>query len=240
MKLTDFNTLTFDCYGTLIDWETGIIENLAPLTSQVAQDLSRDDILDAHGRLEHAQQSNTPAMNYRQILAIIYMKLAAEWRVEIDNASAAAYGNSVEKWPAFPDSVEALSYLKQHFKLVILSNIDRSSFAASNAILDVTFDAIITAEDVGSYKPAIQNFDVMLRELSGMGIEKKNILHTAESLFHDHIPANKCGLASAWIHRRHAQKGSGASRPVPDMPNIDFRFTSMQAMAEAHQAELAA
>ncbi|MGI9407449.1 MAG: haloacid dehalogenase type II [Hyphomicrobiaceae bacterium] len=238
MKLTDFSTLSFDCYGTLIDWETGMIENLAPLTSQVSRELGRDEILDAHGRHESAQQADTPSMNYRQILSTVYMRLAAEWGVKVDNAACAAYGNSVEKWPAFPDSAEALAYLKQHYKLVILSNIDRASFAASNEKLGVTFDAIVTAEDVGSYKPATQNFDVMLRELSGMGIGKKDILHTAESLFHDHTPANKVGLASAWIHRRHAQSGSGATRPVGDMPNIDFRFTSMQAMADAHRQEV--
>ncbi len=239
MKLTDFSTLTFDCYGTLIDWETGMIENLAPLTSQVGRELSRDEILDAHGRYESEQQANTPSMNYRQILSIVYMMLGAEWGVPVDNAAAATYGNSVEKWPAFPDSAEALTYLKQHYKLVILSNVDRDSFAASNTKLGVTFDAIVTAEDVGSYKPAIQNFDYLLRELSDVGIEKTDVLHTAESLFHDHTPANQVGLATSWIHRRHEQKGSGATRPVPDMPNIDFRFTSMQAMADAHAAELA-
>lgn len=239
MKLTDFSTLTFDCYGTLIDWETGMIENLAALSSQAGQALSRDEILDAHGRHESEQQANTPSMNYRQILSIVYMKLGAEWGVPVDNAGAAAYGNSVEKWPAFPDSAEALAYLKQHYKLVILSNVDRDSFAGSNAKLGVTFDAIVTAEDVGSYKPAIQNFDYMLKELSDMGIQKDKILHTAESLFHDHTPANTVGLATTWIHRRHEQSGSGATRPVPDMPNIDFRFTSMQAMAEAHAAEVA-
>lgn len=239
MKLSDFSTLTFDCYGTLIDWETGMIENLAPLTSQVGHELSRDDILDAHGRHESEQQSNTPSMNYRRILSIVYMRLGAEWGVPVDNAAAAAYGNSVALWPAFPDSAEALAYLKQHFKLVILSNVDRASFAASNDKLAVTFDAIITAEDVGAYKPALMNFDRMLKELSDMGIAKDKILHTAESLFHDHAPGNEVGLASAWIHRRHAQQGSGATRPVPNMPRIDFRFTSMQDMAEAHQAELA-
>ncbi|MEL6287187.1 MAG: haloacid dehalogenase type II [Pseudomonadota bacterium] len=237
MKLSDFTTLTFDCYGTLIDWESGMIENLAALVAKADRALERDDILDAHGRHEHAQQAETPTMNYRALLATVYMRLAAEWHVPIDNAAAAAYGNSVGSWPAFPDSAEALAYLKQHFKLVILSNVDRASFAESNARLGVTFDHIVTAEDVGSYKPAIRNFDHMLRELDAAGIAKTDILHTAESLFHDHTPANSVGLATAWIHRRHAVKGSGATRPVADMPSIDFRFTSMQALADAHRAE---
>ncbi|MEO0619885.1 MAG: haloacid dehalogenase, partial [Pseudomonadota bacterium] len=118
------------------------------------------------------------------------------------------------------------------------SNVDRASFAASNEKLGVTFDHVVTAEDVGSYKPAIRNFDHMLRTLDAAGIAKGDILHTAESLFHDHTPANKVGLATSWIHRRHAKKGSGATRPVSNMPQIDFRFTSMQAMADAHAQEL--
>ncbi|MEM9271308.1 MAG: HAD family hydrolase, partial [Pseudomonadota bacterium] len=138
-------------------------------------------------------------------------------------------------WPAFPDSADALAYLKEHFKLVILSNVDNESFAASNAKLGVTFDAIITAEDVGSYKPADRNFEYMLEVLSQRGIAKGQILHTAESLFHDHVPGNRHGLASAWIYRRHEQVGFGATMTPSHKPDIAFQFTSMAEMAEAHR-----
>jgi len=237
MKLSDFKVLTFDCYGTLIDWESGMVNALAPLTTKVDRDLTRDDILAAHSRHEADQQATTPAMRYCELLAVVYARLAGEWGVPVNNAEAAAYGNSVGDWPAFPDSAEALRYLKQHFKLVILSNVDNASFARSNARLGVQFDAIYTAEDIGSYKPADRNFDYMVRELSGLGYAKSDILHTAESLFHDHAPANRHGLKSCWIYRRHDQEGFGATRPPAEMPHVDFRFNSMAEMATAHAAQ---
>ena len=233
MKLTDYNTLTFDCYGTLIDWESGMVAGLRPLTDQVKSELSRNQILEAHARHESSQQRYTPAMRYDRLLAIVYKRLAEEWGVHVSTEDCEAYGRSVHDWPAFPDSKDALRQLKDHFKLVILSNIDNSSFAASNGKLGVEFDAIYTAEDVGSYKPSDRNFDYMLEKLAGLGIEKPNILHTAESMFHDHGPANRHGLASCWIYRRHQDEGFGATMNPGDMPHYDFRFTSMAEMAEA-------
>ena len=168
MKLTDFKALSFDCYGTLIDWETGMIEGLKNLTSRVERDLSRDDILEAHARHESSQQSWTPAMRYRDLLPIVYKRLAEEWGVSFTSQECSAYGRSVENWPAFKDSAEALEYLKKHYKLVILSNVDNESFKGSNNRLQVEFDAIYTAEDVGSYKPSDRNFDYMLEKLKTM------------------------------------------------------------------------
>ena len=233
MNLTDFNTLTFDCYGTLIDWESGMVAGLQPLTDQVKSGLTRNEILEAHARHESSQQRYTPAMRYERLLAIVYKRLAEEWGVPVSVEDCEAYGRSVHDWPAFPDSKDALRQLKDHYKLVILSNVDNRSFAASNAKLGVEFDAIYTAEDVGSYKPNDRNFDYMLEKLNGLGIEKSNILHTAESMFHDHGPANRHGLASCWIYRRHQDEGFGATMNPGDMPAYDFRFTSMAEMAEA-------
>jgi 2-haloalkanoic acid dehalogenase type II len=150
----------------------------------------------------------------------------------------ALFGSSVPSWLAFDDSAAALQYLKKHYKLVILSNVDHKSFKGSNARLQVEFDHVFTAEDIGSYKPSPKNFDYMIAKLAAAGIQKHEILHTAESLFHDHLPANKIGLASAWVHRRHAQQGFGATHPPETMPHYDFRFTSMSEMAQAHQKEL--
>jgi len=238
MRLTDFKALTFDCYGTLIDWESGMIEGLRPLVSRVQRPLTRDEILEAHARHESAQQKYTPAMRYRDLLPIVYKRLAEEWGVSVSLAECVTYGQSVQNWPAFEDSASSLQYLKKHFKLVILSNVDNESFAHSNAKLQVEFDAIITAEDVGSYKPSSRNFTYMLEKLVGMGVEKDAILHTAESMFHDHKPANEFGLASCWIYRRHEQTGFGATMNPGDMPKVDFQFTSMAELVKAHQAEL--
>lgn len=239
MKLTDFKALTFDCYGTLIDWESGMIAGLAPLTARLAEPLSRDAILQAHARHESAQQRQTPGKPYRELLPVVYRRLAEEWGIPVTWEECAAYGHSVKDWPAFPDSAEALAYLKQHYRLVILSNVDNESFAASNEKLGVAFDAVYTAEDCGAYKPAPGNFDYMLAHLEGLGIGKADILHTAESLFHDHGPANAKGLASCWIYRRHGQEGFGATMNPGEMPKVDFRFDSMADLVRAHKAEVA-
>ena len=237
MKLTEFKALTFDCYGTLIDWELGMIEALKPLTDKVGRALTRDDILEAHARHESAQQLQTPAKLYRDLLAVVYRRLAEEWGVAARWADV-AYGRSVSDWPAFADSADALQYLKRRYKLVILSNVDNESFAASNKKLKVDFDAVYTAEDIGSYKPSDRNFDYMLEKLETLGIEKHEILHTAESLFHDHVPANKHGLASCWICRRHDQKGFGATMNPGKTPKYGFRFDSMSDLVKAHQSDL--
>lgn len=240
MKLTDFKALTFDCYGTLIDWESGMIEALRPLTSKASRSLSRDEILEAHARHESSQQIQTPAKLYRDVLAIVYRRLAEEWGVVASWSDCAAYGRSIKDWPAFPDSAQALQYLKQRYKLVILSNVDNESFSASNERLQVAFDAVYTAEDCGSYKPSGRNFEYMLSKLETLGIHKHDILHTAESLFHDHAPANEQGLASCWIHRRHEQEGFGATMTPAQPPKYDFRFNSLADLVRAHQEALAA
>ncbi len=149
------------------------------------------------------------------------------------------YGRSIGDWRAFADSAAALNYLKQHYKLVILSNVDNGSFALSIKRLAIIFDAICVAEDIGSYKPDSRNFEYMLENLARLGVRKSEILRTVESMFHDHAPANKAGLASAWIYRRHADQGFGATMNPGAMPRCDFRVNSMAEMAAAHQAELA-
>jgi 2-haloacid dehalogenase len=239
-KLTDFDALTFDCYGTLIDWESGMIEALKPLTSKASRPLKRDEILEAHARHESSQQVQTPAKLYRDLLAVVYRRLAEEWRVAVSWSDCATYGRSIRNWPAFADTAASLQYLKRHYKLAILSNVDNESFSFSNEKLGVDFDAVYTAEDCGSYKPSARNFDYMFAKLKTIGIEKKQILHTAESLFHDHGPANEHGLASCWIDRRHGQEGSGAAMSLAKAPRYDFRFESLGDFVKAHQEALKA
>lgn len=240
MRLSDFKVLTFDCYGTLIDWETGMVDSLKPLTSQVKRPLQRNEILEAHARHEAMQQRYTPAKRYSDLLPIVYKRLADEWGVSAAWEDCAAYGRTIGSWPAFADTAGALQYLKRYYKLAILSNVDNASFAASNVRLQVMFDAIYTAEDIGSYKPSLRNFEYMLENIVTLGVKKSEILHTAESLFHDHAPANKVGLKSAWIYRRHADQGFGATLKPAEMPTYDFRFDSMADLVKAHQDELRA
>ena len=242
MRLSDFQVLTFDCYGTLIDWETGIFEALTPWLAREGLDPGREVLLEMFARHESAQQATTPAMRYPELLAAVLQSLAKELGAGASEADAARFGASVADWPAFPDSAAALGYLKDFYKLVILSNIDRRSFQASNAKLGVTFDGIHTAEDIGSYKPDPRNFEYLLARLAEAGIAKSDVLHTAQSLFHDHRPALDFGLATNWIDRRHGRQGAGATMPIgptePDLP-VDFHHNSMADFVDHHKAEVA-
>jgi 2-haloacid dehalogenase len=233
----------FDVYGTLIDWESGMIAGLKPLTDRIASagrvagaPLTRDDILEAHALHESTAQAQTSGKLYAELLAVVYKRQAEEWRVAASWDECLTYDRGVRNWPAFPDSADALAHLKDHYMLAVLSNVDNAGFAASHAKLGVAFDAVNTAEDIGSYKPAARNFDYMIAGLARRGIEKHEILHVAESMFHDHAPANRLGLANCWIYRRRDQTGFGTTMPPGGMP---FTFNSMADLAAAHRAELA-
>lgn len=235
MNLTNFKVLSFDCYGTLIDWETGMFAAYQPLLAKLTRPISKDKILETHARYEALQESKTPTMLYCKLLGVVHAQVAEELGLKTTAEEDQTFGNSVSTWPAFLDSAASLQYLKKYYKLVILSNVDRESFKGSNRWLQVDFDYIYTAQDIGSYKPDLNNFNYMLEELAKEGIQKQEILHTAESLFHDHLPANKLEIATAWIHRRHAMEGFGATHPPATMPHYDFKYTSMEEMMRAHQ-----
>ena len=237
MKLTDFKALTFDCYGTLIDWETGIWNALQPLVSEGGLEIGREEALDAFGSAEQHQEEETPSLRYSTLLAVVHARLAKSWGARVFADLNDRFGASVAEWPAFPDTAEALAYLKRHYKLVILSNVDRASFAASNKKLGVRFDAIYTAEDIGSYKPDPRNFAYLVEHVEAdLGIGRAEILHTAQSLRHDHVPAEKARLARAWIDRQFQKKGGATAKPVR-LPELDFQFRSLAELAEAHRNE---
>lgn len=238
MRLTDFKVLTFDCYGTLIDWETGIVSALRPLLRKAAVGRSRDQVLASFARHETAQEAETPGMIYSELLGRVHRRLAEEWGIAASEADHQAFGGSVGDWPAFADTAGSLSYLKGFHKLVILSNVDRKSFARSRRRLGVAFDAVYTAEDIGSYKPDLGNFRYMIGALKRSGHAERDILHIAQSLFHDHAPANAVGLRSVWIDRQNDAAGSGATPPPPEGVLYDFRFSSMAELVEAHRDDL--
>jgi 2-haloacid dehalogenase len=240
MRLSGFRVLTFDCYGTLIDWESGLLAALQPLLRKGGLTLAPEAVLARFAHHESAQQEATPGMLYSALLAEVHRRLAEEWQVAASAEDHARFGASVADWPAFPDSAEALRYLKQHYALVILSNVDRESFRASNRRLGVEFDAVFTAQDIGSYKPDPANFRFMLERLAARGYPRESILHTAQSLFHDHAPAKRLGLATAWIDRHHDRPGWGATPPPPEDAAYDMRFPSLAAMAAAHRQEVGA
>ena len=237
MHLSDFNTLTFDCYGTLIDWEGGIAAAVRHWLAGKGLDKPDDAILENFANCESTQQRETPAMLYPELLARTLHRMAAAWDLAASKAEAATFGNSVKDWPAFPDAADALRRLKKHYRLVILSNVDRASFAHSKAKLGDVLDAVYTAEDVGSYKPNPRNFSHMLEKEAAAGIPAAKILHTAQSLFHDHVQAKRHGLVSAWIDRRLDVDGWGATMPPEAPVTPDFHFPSMEALADARDEE---
>lgn len=240
-RLTDFKVLTFDCYGTLIDWESGIWDALQPLLAANARnDVTRQPALEAFSEFESRQQAETPDKLYPQILENVHDAIAGRFKLKTTPKLNADFGSSVANWPAFPDTADALRLLKKRYKLVILSNVDRGGFASSNRKLGVAFDAVYTAEDVGSYKPDPANFRYMLERLrEDLGVEPAAILHTAQSLFHDHVQAKAHGLANAWIDRQRLSEsgGWGATAKVEQRPQTDFLYFSMAEMATAAAAE---
>ncbi len=239
MKLTDYEALSFDCYGTLIDWEAGLDAVLGPWAQQHGLQLHREQLLTAYSAHEWAAEREHPTELYPDILARTFRALARELGAPLSEGDAASLARSVPAWPAFEDSHAALSMLSEQFKLIILSNVDRASFASSQTRLGVVFTSVLTAQDVGSYKPSPRNFDALLEESARLGVAAGRLLHVAQSLFHDHVPAKRVGLATVWINRRHERRGWGAT-PAPAQPvTPDWEFPSMAACAAAAQAELA-
>lgn len=234
-KLTDYRLLCFDVYGTLIDWETGVLNGLKSLTDQINHTKTQN--LDLYFDLERSQQEKTPQMAYPELLATIYPQFAARVGLQAPSAGdAKKFGKSIVSWPAFPDTVNALKRLGKHYKLVVLSNVDKESFKASNAgpLESVHFDRIITAQEVGSYKPDLRNFEYMLETVkSEFGVEKGDVLQTAQSQFHDHRPAKKMGVKSVWIERRGT---------MGDQEELiyNWKFVTLGEMADAVEEELGA
>ena len=236
VNLRDFDALSFDCYGTLIDWEAGIALAMRPWAAVRGVALSDEELLAAYANHEAEAEAVCPTEPYPRILTRSMRALAAELGVPLNDEEAEAFGRSVPDWPAFPDSPDALARLARRYRLIVLSNVDRESFTGSNRRLGTTFASIITAQDVGSYKPSRRNFEALLAEAARLGVPDGRLLHVAQSLFHDHVPAKAAGLPTVWINRRHDRPGWGAT-PDPRTPvTPDWTFPSMAAFADAVDA----
>jgi 2-haloacid dehalogenase len=234
-----FKALTFDCYGTLIDWESGILAALRPLAAKQAPALGDNAVLAAFGEAESAIESAQPKLLYPDVLRATQRALAVRFGAAPNPADEDSVAVSIRDWPAFPDSPSALAYLKRHYRLAIVSNVDRASFAHSNKRLGVEFDSIVTAQDVGSYKPNPAHFHEVFKRLGTLGIARREILHVAQSLFHDHVPAKALGMTTVWINRRAGKEGWGATKPPPTEVRPDAESPSMEAFAMAHRAATA-
>jgi len=237
VRITEFEAFSFDCYGTLIDWEAGIAAVLGPWARSRGLALDDEALLTAYARHEARAEDEDPQALYPDILARSLTALGEELGAEVTGQDAQRLAVSVPDWPAFGDSRAALAALARHFKLIILSNVDRESFAGSNRRLGVTFDSVLTAQDIGSYKPSPRNFDALLAQARRLGVGDGKLLHVAQSLFHDHVPARKAGLRTAWINRRHDKPGWGATPAPPADVTPDWEFPSMAAFAAAAAPE---
>lgn len=237
MRIRDFPILSFDTYGTLIDWETGIWQSLGPLIARTGRRMKREATLVAYATQEAAVQKTSPNLLYSELLTAVHCRLATEWGVDDVAEENRAFGESVGCWPAFDDSAEALAYLKEHHVLVTLTNCDQASYRGSSLRLGEPWDAIYTAEDVGSYKPDPANFQYLLRKVEEVFQGKPgDILHIAQSQFHDQVPAKRIGLSTVWIDRRRGAPG-GATAPVEVEAEPDLRFESMAELVEHHRKE---
>ena len=217
LRFDDFAVLTFDCYGTLIDWETGILDALRPVFAAHRADLVPDRTLELYGDLESAAERG-PYQEYKAILRTVLEGLGARLGFAPTAKELEQFSTSVRDWPAFPDSPAALQALHKKFRLAIVSNIDDDLFAHSAQQLQVRFDWIITAQQVKSYKPSLNNFRLAFDRI---GVPQNRILHVAQSLFHDIAPANTLGLSSVWVNRRHKKEGSGATPAAQARPDLE-------------------
>ncbi|MBW4818672.1 HAD-IA family hydrolase [Rhodococcus qingshengii] len=238
--LTQFKALSFDCYGTLIDWEVGIANVLAPWAREEHLDLSDEELLLAYSNNEAAAQHDTPTALYPDILADAFRRTGAKLGHSVSDEWAQRLGSSVPDWPAFADSADGLARLAKHYQLIIVSNVHRAGFAGSNEWLHGDFAAVITAEDVGAYKPAANHFRALDAVLPTLDIERRELLHVAQSLFHDHVPAKREGLPSVWINRRHDRQGEGATPEATSEWSYNLEFPSVGAFADAVDAAFTA
>ena len=211
-----YDALTFDCYGTLIDWERGILNAFQLVLSRHDVAPSDEELLERYAGHE-AEIERGVYRTYREVLAASARGVCADLGVDPSDLEVAEFAASVGDWPAFPDSAAALRRLKTRFRLGVLTNCDDDLFAGSNRRLGVDFDWIVTAQQARGYKPRTENFEALFRRVD---VPRERILHVAQSLFHDHVPAKSLGMASVWINRRHDKPGFGATPPAEATPDL--------------------
>ena len=217
LNFDQFEVLTFDCYGTLIDWESGIWGALGGILAGHQVSVTPEKALELYGELE-AEAERGAYRDYKTVLRTVLEGFGARLRFAPAASELQRFAASVKDWPAFPDSPRALQALKTKYKLAIISNIDDDLFAFSAQRLQVQFDWVITAHQAKSYKPSLNNFRLAFDRI---GVPPAKILHVAQSLFHDIAPAKTLGLATVWVNRRHDKAGSGATPPAQAQPDLE-------------------
>jgi 2-haloacid dehalogenase len=218
--------LTFDCYGTLIDWESGILAALQPFLQSKGINIADEQLLELYAELEPQAESG-PFKCYKDVLALVMQSLAQRLGFQLNEGEKSLLSGSIANWPAFPDTVEALKRLEKKYKLCILSNIDEDLIQTSLPHLQVDFHLIISAEQVKAYKPSTAHFEAAMAQLA---LPKTEMLHCAQSLYHDIKVAGKLGIPNVWINRRKNKPGGGATPPSD--AQADHEVGSMQELAD--------
>lgn len=224
--------VSFDCYGTLIDWESGIADALSEWSRRQGAGLERAELLAAFSDAEPVVQSSDPELPYPEVLRRVAKRIGRRFDLPVSDADAAGFARSIRCWPPFADTSKALARLQEHYRLAVLSNVDKASFAATERALGIRFDLVCTAEEIGSYKPDPRNFRFLLARLSEMGIDRAELLHAAQSLFHDIEPAHALGISTAWVDR-YAGAASGAARAPQSRIEADFRVSSLDELVDS-------
>jgi 2-haloacid dehalogenase len=234
MDFSRFTTISFDCYGTLIDWESGILPVVRAVLASHGQSLSDAALLELYGEFE-AQAESGPYQSYRDVLQAVVRAFANRLHFEASSGEIRSLAESVPAWPPFPDTVQALRELQKHYKLVVISNIDDDLFAETRKHLGVEFDGVITAQQAKSYKPSINNFQIALRTLA---LSSDRLLHAAQSIYHDVVPARSLGISTVWVNRKSARPGIGAVRVSAGQPDLEVPDLASLAAATAKSAQV--
>ena len=225
-----FEALTFDCYGTLIDWERGLLDAFAPLLRRHAIAVPDDRLLALFAAAEKEAEAG-PYLSYREVLGRVMERIGGVLGFAPDAEERGHLARTLPDWPPFQDTVEALDLLARRYRLAIVSNIDDDLFAGTSRHLGVSFAAVTTAQQVGSYKPAPAHFH---RSLERLGLPVERVLHVAQSRFHDIAPARALGFATVWVNRRSGRPGSGATPEAGAVPDLEVPdLGTLARMAEA-------
>jgi 2-haloacid dehalogenase len=230
MGFESIRLITFDCYGTLIDWESGMLAALRPMFSRAGRTPGDAKLLELYGEIE-AEIESGPYLPYRQVLVQAALQMGQRLGVEITKQQSVEFAGSLTRWEPFPDTVTTLQTLAKKFRLGIISNVDDDLFAETRKKLTVDFAFVVTAQQVGSYKPSSRNFHEALRR---SGLEKSQVLHAGQSLYHDIAPANTLGIKNVWVNRPSVRPGAGAARPGVATPTYEVHsLAELAALVDA-------
>jgi 2-haloacid dehalogenase len=219
MNFDSITLITFDCYGTLIDWETGILKALRPLFVGNGSPVPDAELLKHYGNIE-AELEGGPYLRYREVLARTAEQMGQRLGVSVSSQRAKDFAESLPTWEPFTDTVAALRALSKKFQLGIISNIDDDFFVLTQKKLPVPFAVIVTAQQVQSYKPSFRNFEEAIKR---SGRNKDEILHAGQSLYHDVAPANSQGIKNVWVNRPSIVPNSGAAKPGVAQAGLEVR-----------------